>query len=212
MTISRFSVALFLLTIASSASTLMADGPADNQAASVRPVPPPGIAVDDEVRSNLKKELSTLQSQISELRKQKDAITQRYLPDVEIFARAVDLALNEDGFFEPKDAERAKQVLQEGFTSRSTETWSNTSARPSWLFSNGAGVSFQTRRNGATLWCRYAKNQRRQQNSSCRHLVPRACRKRSRAAIHRDSMTNSDPAPEPGTIMIHPFRSLLQRK
>ena len=105
----RFAVLLALTT-----STILADGPTDNQAASVRPVPPPGIVIDSEVRSSLQKELGLLKDQIADLGKSKSAIVQRFLPDVEVFARAVELALNEDGFFEPKDTERATLVLQEG--------------------------------------------------------------------------------------------------
>ena len=99
---------LFAIGLAFALSPLFADGPADNQAAIVRPVPPPGVAIDAESRTSLQKEMMQLQAQITELRKSKSAIIQRYLPDVEIFARAVELALNEDGFFEPKDTERAK--------------------------------------------------------------------------------------------------------
>ena len=92
----RFAVLLALTT-----STILADGPTDNQAASVRPVPPSGIVIDSEVRSSLQKELGLLKDQIADLGKSKSAIVQRFLPDVEVFARAVELALNEDGFFEP---------------------------------------------------------------------------------------------------------------
>ncbi len=203
MTISRFSVALFLLTIASS---LMADGPADNQAASVRPVPPPGIAIDDEVRSNLKKELSTLQSQISELRKSKNAITQRYLPDVEIFARAVELALNEDGFFEPKDAERAKQVLQEGLARAEALKLGATH----WRDHRGSFQTvrgFRSKLDGTVQPYGVVTSQ-----TGDRTDTPRAdiwCRGRAEKGLELQfiatRMTNSDPAPEPGTIMIHPF-------
>ena len=36
------------------------------------------------------------------------------MPDVEIFSRAITLALSEDGFFDPQEAVRSKDVLAEG--------------------------------------------------------------------------------------------------
>jgi len=184
----------------------MADGPADNQAASVRQVPPPGIVIDDEVRSNLKKELATLQAQIGELRKSKNALTQRYLPDVEIFARAVELALNEDGFFEPKDTERAKQVLQEGLKRADAlkggmTPWCN-------LFGSSQTVrGFRSKLDGSVQPYGVVTSQ-----SGDRTTTPRTdiwCRGRAEKGLELQfiatRMTNSDPAPEPGTIMIHPF-------
>ena len=42
------------------ASRSLADGPADNQVASIRPVPPPGIEVPAEVRESLSKSLEVL--------------------------------------------------------------------------------------------------------------------------------------------------------
>jgi hypothetical protein len=199
MTHFRFGFSLCLLSLASS---LLADGPADNQAASVRPVPPPGIAIDDEVRNNLKKDLATLQAQIGELRKSKDASTQRYLPDVEIFSRAVELALNEDGFFEPKDAERAKQVLQEGLkraeglktgvllidpylTVRGFRSTLDGTVQPYGVVASKANDTGKTPR--ADIWCRG----RAEKGLELQFIAAR--------------LTNSDPAPEPGTIMIHPF-------
>lgn len=201
----RFRFA-FALGLVFASSNLSADGPADNQAASVRPVPPPGIAIDAESRSSLQNELSQLKEQINELRKSKKAIIQRYLPDVEIFARAVELALNEDGFFEPKDVERAKLVLQEGLKRAAELKLEGTS----WTHLSGtmqtvrgfrskldgtvqpygvvaSELAFQTKGPRADIWCRG----RSEKGLELQFIATR--------------MTNSDPAPEPGTIMIHPF-------
>ena len=201
----RFRFA-FALGLVFASSTLSADGPADNQAASVRPVPPPGIAIDADARSSLQKELGQLKEQINELRKSKKAIIQRYLPDVEIFARAVELALNEDGFFEPKDVERAKLVLQEGLKRAAELKLEGTS----WTHLSGtmqtvrgfrskldgtvqpygvvaSELAFQTKGPRADIWCRG----RSEKGLELQFIATR--------------MTNSDPAPEPGTIMIHPF-------
>lgn len=200
MSKSHFSCALFFISIASS---LMADGPADNQAASVRAVPPPGVAISDEVRSSLKTELATLQSQISELRKSKNPETQRYLPDVEIFARAVELALNEDGFFEPKDAERAKIVLQEGLKRAA-------SVKEGFLITSDPTRmvrGFRSKLDGTVQPYGVVGSQGTDFNKSPRTDI--WCRGRAEKGLELQfiatRMTNSDPAPEPGTIMIHPF-------
>ena len=195
----RFTVLLALTT-----STILADGPTDNQAASVRPVPPPGIVIDSEVRSKLQQELHSLNEQIGELRKSKSAIVQRYLPDVEVFSRAVELALNDDGFFEPKDIERAKQVLQEGRDRASKLKREETP----WTSPNSGSLQTvrgyrskldgtvqpygvvgynNARKTRADIWCRG----RSEKGLELQFIATR--------------MTSPDPIPEPGVIMIHPF-------
>ena len=82
-----------LAVCVASCSTLFADGPADNQWATVRQVPPPGVMIDPTDREALEGTLKTLTEKIVELRASKSAIVQTYLPDVEIFARAVKIAL-----------------------------------------------------------------------------------------------------------------------
>ncbi len=72
-------------------STVMADGPADNSAENVRPVPPPGIAVPPEDAARLTAALARLDRQLAELReplREKPALLAQ-LPDVEIYAKAV---------------------------------------------------------------------------------------------------------------------------
>ncbi len=195
----RFAVLLALTT-----STVLADGPTDNQSASVRPVPPPGIVIDSEVRSSLQKELGLLKDQIADLGKSKSSIVQRYLPDVEVFARAVELALNEDGFFEPKDTERAKQVLQEGLK-RASELKSE---KTPWTDGNNGEHQtvrgYRSKLDGtvqpygvvghsnigktrADIWCRG----RSEKGLELQFIAAR--------------MTSPDPIPAPGVIMIHPF-------
>ncbi len=202
MICNRFSFAVLL---ALATSTVVADGPSDNQAASVRPVPPPGIVIDSEVRSNLQQELDLLKDQIADLRKSKSAKVQRYLPDIEVFARAVELALSEDGFFEPKDTERAKLVLQEGI-SRASELKSE---KTPWTLYDGFPQQtvrgFRSKLDGSVQpygVVRFKSN----------NQAPRAdiwCRGRSEKGLELQfiatRMTNPDPAPEPGVIMIHPF-------
>ncbi|HUP78232.1 MAG TPA: hypothetical protein VM260_06665, partial [Pirellula sp.] len=71
----QFSFTVYM-TLAT--SMILADGPVDNQTASVRPVPPPGILIDREVRTSLQQELTALKDQIGELRNSKSTIIQRY--------------------------------------------------------------------------------------------------------------------------------------
>ncbi|MBA4029587.1 MAG: hypothetical protein C0478_01530 [Planctomyces sp.] len=94
----------------------LADGPADNQTTNVRPVPPPGIAIDDSVRKELEGTLSQLEGKVKSLSEKaaKDATTARYLPDVEIYSRGVRLALAENTFYDAKEFQQAKDVLAEG--------------------------------------------------------------------------------------------------
>ena len=196
-------VLIQLLVLA--ASTILVDGPADNQATSVRPVPPPGIAIDADVRSSLQRELKLLQEQIEELRKSKSATIGRYLPDVEVFSRAVELALNEDGFFEPRDADRAKLVLQEG-KKRATELMTE---KMPWTGLGGETLmvvrGFRSKLDGTVQ--PYGVVRSRIVNASNRADI--WCRGRSEKGLELQfiatRMTNPDPAPEPGVIMIHPF-------
>jgi hypothetical protein len=92
----------------------LADGPADNQLESVRPLPPPGIKIDDAVRKELEKDYESLRSILEGHRASKNEFVIQYLPDVEIFEKALKIALFEDGFFEPRDVESAKQIATVG--------------------------------------------------------------------------------------------------
>ncbi|MCH7688485.1 MAG: hypothetical protein IH899_17680 [Planctomycetes bacterium] len=91
-----------------------ADGPKDNDPASVRPVPRPGIAVpkDDELQLTLK--LLVLNESIEKLKKRIDTQTTQLLPDVEIFYRAVNDNLTYNEFFSKNDVEKAKELLKIG--------------------------------------------------------------------------------------------------
>ncbi len=202
---------LFLLFLLST-STMLADGPADNQAASVRSVPPPGIAIDADVRLSLEKELKSLKDQIEDLRKSKNPTIERYLPDVEVFSRAVELALNEDGFFEPKDKDRAKLVLQEG-AKRASELKMEATPWTSLLGDSLLGDSlmvvrgFRSKLDGTVQPYGVVRSRKMKPAAACRADI--WCRGRSEKGLELQfiatRMTNPDPAPEPGVIMIHPF-------
>ena len=187
------------------ASRSLADGPADNQVASIRPVPPPGIEVPAEVRESLSKSLEVLKKSIEELSASKEARVQKYLPDVEIFHRAVSLALSENGFFEPADFTRAKELIDEG--SRRCEAlrgnvpyWTQIVSSP-YITVRGFrskldgtvqpyGVVFQSSISAsgrADVWCRG----RSEKGLELQFLSTR--------------MKSPDPLPDEGVLMIHPF-------
>ncbi|HTK78639.1 MAG TPA: prolyl oligopeptidase family serine peptidase [Gemmataceae bacterium] len=93
-----------------------ADGPADNLPDNVRRIPPPGVAVPDEIR----RELAT---GVEELGRAIAGINQRYgrnhplrelLPDVQIYHKAVDWALRYDEFFDAREFAVARRLLQQG--------------------------------------------------------------------------------------------------
>ena len=187
------------------ASRSLADGPADNQVASIRPVPPPGIEVPAEVRESLSKSLEVLKNSIEELSASKEARVQKYVPDVEIFHRAVSLALSENGFFEPADFTRAKELIDEG-NRRSealrvnTPYWTQIVSSP-YITVRGFrskldgtvqpyGVVFQSSISAsgrADVWCRG----RSEKGLELQFLSTR--------------MKSPDPLPDEGVLMIHPF-------
>lgn len=183
-----------------------ADGPADNQAQSVRPMPPPGIAISDDDRGQLGAGLKELNEQIADLRAKKDSLIQEYLPDVEIFARAVSLALAEDGFYEPKDVERAKELLKVGssravaLSGRATP-WTHQYALNN-VFATVRG--YRSKLDGTVqpygvVFGVGGKSQR----------ADVWCRGRSEKGLELQfisaRMNSTDPTPEPGVMMIHPF-------
>ena len=93
-----------------------ADGAADNLAENVRRIPPPGVAIPDDARAELRAQADTLLSKVTaaaaDWAKLPDRI--RFLPDVEIFAKAVDWALRHDEFYDGKQVEWAREQLGEG--------------------------------------------------------------------------------------------------
>jgi hypothetical protein len=105
---------LLLLTCTSA----RADGVADNLAENVRRIPPAGVPIPDEMRTMLTAECQRLSAAIGDVQgqlKEKPDLL-RYLPDVQIFHKAVDWALRFDEFYDAKQAEWANAQLREGFS------------------------------------------------------------------------------------------------
>ncbi len=201
-----FRFVLLALCIVTSSVTL-ADGPADNQWATVRPVPPAGVMIDPADRAALEGTLKTLTEKIVELRASKSEIVQTYLPDVEVFARAVKLALEEDGFFDPSDAKRAKDVLAEGLARAEALAKNQTP----WTTATGTIVrGFRSKLDGSVqpYGIVYSPGL-----PNAQFIGPlRAdiwCRGRSEKGLElqfiAQRMTNASPEPALGVMMIHPF-------
>ncbi|HEY2147919.1 MAG TPA: hypothetical protein VGH32_08280, partial [Pirellulales bacterium] len=91
-----------------------ADGPADNQPNSVRAIPPAGVGVRDADRKELDEGLAAIGDSLKKLAERKDSRTQRLLPDVQVFQKAVHDALEYTEFFAAGDIEKAKSLLKEG--------------------------------------------------------------------------------------------------
>ena len=89
-----------------------ADGPRDNEPGSVRPVPPPGIALSEADRVELEAGLAALGHDIEALGARPEAVP--LLPDVEIYRTAVRTAVVHDEFFTAEDIAEARTLLATG--------------------------------------------------------------------------------------------------
>ena len=197
------------------ASSLVADGPADNQMETVRSVPPPGIAIGEEQRGKLVAELQSLKAKVAQIQaiasakgKQQE-MAGHYLPDVEIFPRAVEIALNEDGFFEPKDFDRALDVLVEGH--RRADALA--SSAPYWIHLPLEGSptvrGYRSRLDGSVQPYGVVSTAQLPKMTGAKMRTDVWCRGRSEKGLELQfisaRLTNSDPQPAPGVVMIHPF-------
>jgi hypothetical protein len=107
---------LTLILVAATISAAFADGPTDNQADKVRPIPPPGIEVSANDRADLQAGLSELGKAIDAAR---DAIKSKpplleLLPDVQIYHNAVRYAIEYNEFFDAKEIAVARSMIKQG--------------------------------------------------------------------------------------------------
>lgn len=105
---------LFLTLLA--ATSALADGPKDNAAENVRPVPPPGVAVPDADRARLTEGLGKLRAAIDEAAKAqaKNSLLADLLPDIEIYHKAVDWALRYNEVHKLTELKSADELIAEG--------------------------------------------------------------------------------------------------
>ena len=124
-------ILLFFATIA----LVWADGPADNRADRVRPVPAPGREIPAADRSELAAGVEQLRAQIKSLAGQTNNLP--LLPDIQIFLNAVDFALRYNEFLNgTNDLRAAKKLLANG-VARAEEL---AAGKPSWIDSTGLVV------------------------------------------------------------------------
>jgi hypothetical protein len=90
-----------------------ADGPADNNPLTVRQIPPPGITLEDRHRERLELGLAALDGLTDACRANPSPVT-HWLPDVEIFHRAVAQAVRHQEMFHESDVAKADELLAEG--------------------------------------------------------------------------------------------------
>jgi hypothetical protein len=108
----RRALPLFLIVTAFA----RADGPADNLPDNVRRIPPPGIAVPDDVRRELTTGVEELTRAIAGARERfgRNHPLRELLPDVQIYQKAVDWALRYDEFYDAREFAVARKLLQQG--------------------------------------------------------------------------------------------------
>jgi pimeloyl-ACP methyl ester carboxylesterase len=198
------SAAVMVAAVFGVSSAIQADGPADNQVATVRQIPPPGVPIEQADRDALTEQLKTLKQKVDELRGSKNPTVQKYLPDVEIFSRAIELALNEDGFFDPKDGQRAQAVAKEGIARAEALTQGQTP----WTKQSGSVVrGFRSKLDGTPQ--PYGIVYQGDLNTASGIRADIWCRGRSEKGLEvqflATRMTSPDPVPASGVLMIHPF-------
>ena len=110
-----------------------ADGAADNLPDKVRPIPPEGIALAEQDRSELVAGLESLSRELialeNELKPRQDLL--QLLPDIRIYERAVRTAVEYNEFFNIREVSVAKGLLQQGMERASQlrngrATWNTT--------------------------------------------------------------------------------------
>lgn len=107
-------VMLAFLVVIPPLSLLLADGLRDNQAENVRSIPPLGVEVPEATRRELAADLGILGARIAEIGRLDDLRTGSFLPDVEIFHKAVHDALVYGEFFHEREFGYASRLLEEG--------------------------------------------------------------------------------------------------
>jgi hypothetical protein len=128
----------FLLAGALLANSAGADGPKDNIAEDVRPIPAPGIEVPPQMRAELEAGVAKLGKTITDLRKHlaKKPELLALLPDVEIYHKSVNWALSYNQFYRKQEFSVAQGQLMTGMK-RASELKIGS---PSWLSDTGLVV------------------------------------------------------------------------
>jgi hypothetical protein len=113
MRTSRLFSFFLLLGIGVLVCGLRADGPRDNDADNVRPIPPKGIAVNQKDHDALTKGLKDIDKGVAELKKSLKPPLRALLPDVEVLAKAVRYALTLDEFHNAGQIAVAHKLIEQ---------------------------------------------------------------------------------------------------
>jgi hypothetical protein len=133
-----FSFALIAAT--AFAFNSLADGPADNIPDKVRPVPPAGAKLSDEVRSELLEGAAQLGSEVDKLRgelKGSKSNLLPLLPDIRIYQKAVDWAVRYGEIFNATNEVNAARNLLKAGNDRAQQL---REGRPQWISATGLVV------------------------------------------------------------------------
>ncbi|HRF02032.1 MAG TPA: prolyl oligopeptidase family serine peptidase [Pirellulaceae bacterium] len=90
------------------------DGPDDNRSETVRPIPPVGKPQEAATLERLRQASIELATRLAHFRETGAAELRPLWTDVEIFRRAVRIAVDQDGFFGDQDVAAAERMLAEG--------------------------------------------------------------------------------------------------
>ncbi len=101
-----------LLFVIFSDVSARADGPADNNVKSVRPVPPPGEMPQADKLTELQAELAKVEDALAAAKLAAGRQADAWYPDVTIFTRAVRLAIEQQTFYRPQDFATAQSHLR----------------------------------------------------------------------------------------------------
>lgn len=104
----------FFFSIALCSGMAIADGPADNKADAVRPIPPPGIAIDDATKQSLASRCKAIRLSWQRIvDESKDTSVGSLASEILVFPRAVELAIELDQFYKPRETKDAAWLLDE---------------------------------------------------------------------------------------------------
>lgn len=118
----RIVPAVFIAcSLAISTSRLIADGPADNNAATVRPIPPPGIEIDQASVTQLADRCTAIRKRWGDLvqaasasqKPKESARVDALAAEVLVFPRSVEMALELNQFYRPVELQFAERLLDE---------------------------------------------------------------------------------------------------
>lgn len=198
--------ALFLMASIFVSGHLLADGPADNNPATVRRIPKLGVEVPVEQKATIQAGLADLRAAIDKLRKQNLPGANELLPDVEIFYKAVHDALEYQEFFDPKEIDATKPLL--------TEAWNRltglSQANPYWTRQTGLVVrGFVSKLDGSVqpygLVIPESYDVKRQEGFRCDIWLHGRGETLSELNFLKDRMNNVGAISPRDVIVLHPY-------